>query len=232
MPGKVKLRTIGIGAGSVPVTSFSDTLIGADRAPYIGNNWCLVGSQSTAVSWATMAAYVNIGGSGFAFGDGVSGNNNATNVNAFPAPVDFNAIRAKSLTGGIFSQMKLVSRPIAGTNGAVGPMVGANPGDSTGYGLQLNSTNTNTVLFRMNGNGTFTSLNANVFTNSLGDVIRLELTISGSNCTLKSYQNGTLRDTTVDNSGLGPTSGGLFGMILYGMFNGQIVVSNYAGGTL
>jgi hypothetical protein len=220
------------GGGSPPaVTSFSDTWIGADRPPYMGNSWLLQMTQTTAVLGSDVAAQMNIGATGLGVGNGGGGNLNNTNLLLFPSLVDRAAVVAKSATVGVFSQMTVVSRPIVGINAAFGPAVLLNPGDSSSYHLQLNSTTTNTPLFRMNGNGTYTNLVVSVFATNPGDVVRLEARIVGGFPQLKSYKNGVLLDTTTDNSGLGPTAG-QFGCIWYGTFNGQMVVSNYSGGTL
>lgn len=220
-----------LGSGSVPVTSFADTLTGADRPFFIGNNWFLQMTQGTTVAATDVASQLNISASGLVWGNGGGLNDNGTNLQAYPSTVDRSAILTKSAAAGTFSEMTLQARNIAGISAAIGPAVLMNPGDCSSYHLQLNSANTNTVLFRMNTNGTFTSLNANVFTSAINDVVRLEATIVGGFPVLKSYQNGVLRDTTTDNSGLGPTSG-QFGMMLYGVFQGQATIKNYNGGCL
>jgi len=214
-----------------PVTRFSDTLRGADRPVYIGNDWFLNITQSTAVSGSDVAARLNIGATGMTVGNGDGVNNSNINLLAFPALVSRRAVVTKSAGNGIFSQMVLVARTNPGIQSTVGPAVGLNPGDCANYSLQLNSANNNTVLFRMNTAGTYTALVANVFSSSPGDIVRLEYRIVGGFPELRSYQNGILRNTTVDNSGLGPTAG-QFGMIIYGTFSGIITISDYSGGVL
>lgn len=217
--------------GTPPLTRFADTLKGADRPFFIGNDWLLQITQTTGVLGSDIASHLNIGATGMTIGNGDGLNLNATNLLIFPSKVNRTAVVAKSAGNGIFAEMKLVSKNVVGNGAGVGPAVGLNPGNSTSYHLQLNSLNSNTVLFRMEANGTYTGLVANVFTNAINDIVRLEYRIVGGFPELRSYQNGVLMNTTVDNSGLGPTSG-QFGMIDYGCFTGSITVSDFNGGTL
>jgi len=106
-----------------------------------------------------------------------------------------------------------------------------NPGDESHYFIQVESINFLTSLARRNANGTSTAINANCFNNVDGDIVRLEQRIVGGFPQLKVYQNGVLRSTDLDNSGLGPTSG-LFGFTFSGVFTGKVTVKNFNGGIL
>jgi hypothetical protein len=86
-------------------------------------------------------------------------------------------------------------------------------------------------LFRKDS-GAYTGLVGNCFTNAINDVVRLEVRYVGGFPQLKVYQNGILRTTFLDNSGLGPAAGGQYGFFLSGVFSGQIVVKNFNGGLL
>lgn len=216
--------------GGVPVTSFADTFIGVDRPFLIGDNWFTQMVDAMNVSVSECGTQINIGGTGLVYGTGSGINNSTMAINCFPSTVNRTVVVAKSLLQTTFAEFKLVSAPIAGTTAGIGPAVLMNPGTSLGYLIQLNSVNTNTVLFRRNANGTYTTIRANCFTRAAGDVVRLEALYVGGFPQLKVYQNGVLRSTDVDNSGLGPAAGGQFGFSFSGVFTGQIVISNFNGG--
>jgi hypothetical protein len=215
--------------GSPPRTSFSDTLIGADRPFVMGNNWftqeCLVSN----LSWGEVQTQINIGASGLIYGTGSGINNSTMAINAFPSLVNRAAVVAKSIVTSIFAELTLDSNPVVGVTAGIGPAVLINPGSDVCYLIQWNSVNTNTVLFRRDSNGTYTTIRANCFTRALGDTCRLEAKIVGGFPQLKVYKNGALQSTDTDASGLGPVSG-QFGISFSGVFTGQIVVKNFNGG--
>lgn len=217
--------------GALPVVSFADTLIGVDRPFLIGNNWFLQATADETTAMSDNSALINIGGTGLIYGNGGGLNLNGMSIAAFPSTVNRTAIVARSAVGGIFSQVTLVSRPIAGVDASIGPSVFMNPGDAACYLIQLRSQDTTTSLYRKNSNGTYTNIRASAFANAPGDVVRLEGRIVGGFPELRIYQNGVLRSTDIDNSGLGPTSG-QFGFFMSGVFTGQVVISTFSGGTL
>jgi hypothetical protein len=213
------------------VTRFIDTLKGADRPFVLGNNWFTQECLVTNLPWGDVQAQVNIGATGLVYGSGSGINDLTMAINCFPSLVNRAAVVTKSAQNGIYAQLTLVSKPIVGVGAGIGPSVLMNPGSDVCYLIQWNSVNTNTALFRRESNGTYTVIRANCFTVALGDVGRLEARIVGGFPELRVYQNGILRSTDIDNSGLGPTSG-QFGFSLSGVQTGQIVVSDFDGGTL
>jgi hypothetical protein len=216
--------------GNLPVTAFVDSFIGADRPFMVGDNWFTQCVDVNAVGWQNIEAQVNIGATGLTYGDGSGVNNSTTSVNFFPANVTRLTVVAKSLTQSSFAELTLVSRTIAGVTAGIGPSVLMQPGTALCYLIQWNSVNTNTVLFRRNANGTYTTIRANCFAAANGDTVRLEALYVGGFPQLKVYKNGVLQSTDLDNSGLGPANGGSFGLSLSGCFTGQITVSNFNGG--
>jgi hypothetical protein len=219
------------GGGNRPVTSFADLLTGVDRPFLIGNNWFTQFTSDSGVAMLSVAPELNIGGAGLIWGDGSAPNLNACNIGCYPSIVNRPAVVAGSVTRGEFAELTLVSRPIPGNSAGIGPSVLMNPGSDVQYLIQMESVNTNTVLFRKDS-GAYTVLVANCFANAPGDVVRLESRYVTGFPELRVYQNGVLKSTFLDNSGLGPPSGGQFGMFLSGVFTGQIVVKNFNGGLL
>jgi hypothetical protein len=210
--------------------AFADTFVGGDRPFFIGNDWILICPQSNAVAGVDIAAQVNIGGSGLTYGSGSGINNNGMFVQAIPSRVSRDAVLRACASNGTFAEFQIVSR-VAGIDAGIGPSVCNNPGDESHYFIQVESINFLTSLARRNANGTSTAINANCFNNVDGDIVRLEQRIVGGFPQLKVYQNGVLRSTDLDNSGLGPTSG-LFGFTFSGVFTGKVTVKNFNGGIL
>lgn len=219
------------GAGAaVPVTSFFDSLIGADRPFYMGNDWYLVGTADNTTAPVDWAAQINIGGTGLTYGNGGGVNDNGMFCYAYPSKIDYNAVLGKSLAGGIFAELTIVGRA-AGVDCGIGPFLFSQPGGNPSYFFQVESINAITQLFRKENVGV-TSMVANAFNNVNGDTVRLEARIIGGNVELKSYQNGVLRNTFVDNTASKITSGGLFGIAFQGVFTGTVTVKNFNAGAL
>jgi hypothetical protein len=215
--------------------SFSDTLLGSDRPFYIGDDWDVILTATSTVAPTRQAADLNIGGTGLTFGDGGGSNDNGLSNLMLPNKIDTAKVRALSLTNGIFAQWQFVSRPVAGVDCGPALIVGANAGGEKGYGLRLQSINTDSQLVRGLGFGgadAVAQLVANCFTANPGDIMRIELNFAPTQNTIRSYQNGVLQNTFVDNNALRPTAGGLFGMSLLGVFTGQVTVKNFSGGVL
>jgi hypothetical protein len=217
--------------GSPPRVRFSDPLTGVDRPFLIGNDWFTQFTSDSSVAMLSVAAELNIGGAGLIWGDGSAPNLNGCNIGCYPSLVNRAAVVSKSLGGGEFAELTLVSRPIVGNGAGIGPSVLMNPGSDIQYLIQMESLNTNTVLYRKTSVG-YTVLVANCFANAVNDVVRLESRYVTGFPELRVYQNGVLQTTFLDNSGLGPSAGGQFGMFLSGVFTGQIVVKNFNGGVL
>jgi hypothetical protein len=218
------------GGGPPPITSFSDTLIGVDRPFYIGNQYYLVGladSTNAPVDWA---AQLNIGGTGLTYGSGSGINNNGMNCNAFPSSIDYAATVSRSIAAGLFAQFTIVSKT-AGIDASVGVFLLGNPGTSVCYFTQIHSQDNIAQLFRKNGGAGFVVLVANLFLNAPGDIVRHETQYIGANVQIKSYLNGVLQNTFLDN--IAPIGGGgVFGLSFTGVFTGQVTISNFSGGGL
>jgi hypothetical protein len=227
----VDVFSLGIGGGRQPVVNFADTLTGVDRPFLIGNDWFTQFVSDAGVAMTSVSPELNISGAGLGWGDGSAPNLNSCIMGCYPSLVSRPDVVARSVSRGSFSEMTFVSRPIVGNGAGIGPSVLMNPGSDAQYLIQLNSTNTNTVLFRRN-TGAYTALVANCFTNAPNDVVRLEARYVGGFPELRVYQNGVLRATFLDNSGLGPAAGGQYGFFLSGVFSGQTVVKNFNGGIL
>lgn len=218
-------------AAGFGATAFADPFTGADRPFLIGNDWFTQFTSDAGVAMLSVAPELNIGGAGLIWGDGSAPNLNTCNMGCYPSKVDRVAVVNGSLTRGEFSELTLVSRPIPGNGAGIGPSVLMNPGSDVQYLIQMESLNTATGLFRKDS-GAYTSLVGNCFANAINDVVRLEARYVTGFPQLKVYQNGILRTTFLDNSGLGPANGGQFGFFLSGVFSGQIVVKNFNGGLL
>jgi hypothetical protein len=227
----VDVFSLGVGGGRLPVVNFADPFVGGDRPFLIGNDWFTQFTSDSGVAMLSVAPELNTGGAGLIWGDGSAPNLNACNMGCYPSRVSRPDVVSGSLTRGEFSELTLVSRPIVGNSAGIGPSVLMNPGSDVQYLIQMESVNTNTALFRKD-TGAYTALVANCFANAINDVVRLEVRYVGGFPQLKVYQNGVLRTTFLDNSGLGPAAGGQFGFFLSGVFSGQIVVKNFNGGLL
>lgn len=231
--GSVHFKYLVPPTGVKPVTTYADSLMGPDRAPYMGDNWYLVATQSNLTGGPDTASQINISNSGLTYGDGTAKNNNDMVVLAFPSQVSYPATVIKSLLKGLFVQWTVVSKN-AGTDCSPGMFVFGNPGGEGCYYIRTDSQDNQTRVHR-NVGGSDTVLNNNVFSNTAGDIIRMEVFIdspvAGTN-TLKCYKNGVLGATLTDSSVSRLTSGGSFGICFLGVFQGQVTVATFSGGTL
>jgi hypothetical protein len=226
----VGIRYDGGAGAAVPATSFSDAFSGPDRPFFLGNDWYLVGTADNTTAPVDWGGQINIGAGALTYGNGGGVNDNGMFCYAFPSKVDYNAVLARSLAGGLFAELTIVGRA-AGVDCGIGPFLFAQPGSTPSYFQQIESINAVTQLFRKENAGS-TSLVGNAFNNVNGDTVRLEARITGGNVELKSYQNGVLRNTFVDNTASKITSGGLFGIAFQGVFTGTVSIKDFHGGAL
>jgi hypothetical protein len=208
-------------------TLFADTLKGADRPFYIGNDWLCVHGASDVSTGVTLAAQINIGATGLTFGSGSGNNDNGMRVLIYPGPVDETKVRARSISIGLFVECIFVALVAAGVDCEAGLAIMINPGDEKGYYLDMQSESGNVLLRRTEGAQTVLSTPT---TKAALDLFRLECRIIGTTNELRTYKNNVLVNTFSD---VAPTvQAGLYGMAFMGVFSGQVTVSNFRGGLI
>lgn len=214
-------------AGARIVTSYSDTLQGADNPPYMGAPWMpLLAVGGTGVTGALVDAQINKAAGGTTFGGGGLLQPNMVFV---PSVINMPKVMTGAVARGIFAEAKL-SAKVAGVSCTTGPCVGFNPDPSLWWGLCPQSVSTSADLFRQSG-AVLTSLAATVFNYAINDVFRIEARIVGADTQLKCYQNGVLKTTFTD-VGLTNPTGGLYGMWYISNNTGSETWQNFNGGLL
>jgi hypothetical protein len=224
------IRYDGGGGASVPVTSYAETFIRADQPFLLGNNWYNTVSQSSSWSGANLAAQVNVGGTGATFG---AGGLLFGQCYWIPTLIDVAAVLAQSAIRGVFAQFTITGHA-AGVSGLFGLMCfNPNPNDSNGYMLLMRTTTLTAELFRDVGPGQ-TSLVAPALNWVDNDIIRLEVIPAAAANTCKSYKNGVLQNTFVDNNAARPAqaAGGTFGLCYFSNNTGSLTFKNFSGGVL
>ncbi len=215
--------------GINPATNYMDSWLGPDQPFFLGDNWYTEMDSSANATAADLASVLNTGGGGAAFGKAGLGTA-AFDTKFFPATVYLPLVVSRGLARGLFSQFKLLTVS-GGLTSDMGPFVGGMPNVNTGYWLDVSCESVAVTLYRGLSQA-YVSLVPTVFNYSLGDVIRLEITFGGPSNTLRSYQNGVLRNTFVDSSALRPRSGG-YGLFFLGWANsGQVNITDFSGGVL
>jgi hypothetical protein len=229
---KRHIRQYGAGS-SVPVSSYTDTLLSPDQPFGFGDNWAaqqnLVNPPvGNAFAGTDVASGVNRGATGLSYTN-PGGGGFAPVVFATPIPIDWSFC----LSRGQFSQFQFVS-VTAGVN-RVCVVAFYTPNTAGLYLLQLNTEVAQFSLDRWNGVTQTNLVAPSVATAYVaGDVLRLEvdiLTTPGTTI-VRGKKNGVTVATFNDNSGSRLTRG------MFGMGGGgsnpavTAVVSNYAGGTL
>lgn len=210
------------------VLNFSDTLIGVDRPFYMGDNWALVSSSDNGTAGVDIAAQLNIGGSGLTYGSGSGINNNSMRVQAYPVPIDWNRVRAKSATQGLFAEIQFVQR-VVGIDAEPTLTIFMQPGGQTGYGLNFQSESANVSLFANLGN--VARAISTPTTKANGDILRLEVRPSAASNEIKTFKNNILVRTDIDSDATRPTQG-FYGLAFLGVFTGTVTMSNFRGGVL
>jgi hypothetical protein len=223
----VEIISFGRG-GSMPATQYAETFNRVDQPFFLGNNWNFQPTISCADAPSAMAASVNVGA-----GSATIGGPASLNARSYftPAFVDRAAVTSGMLTRGEFSQFT-IRNVVPGLTGDFGPMVyNPNPNDSNGYMMLLGSSTGIARLFRDMGPGA-TQLVANLFTFLANDIVRLEVTPGVASNSIRSFKNGVLQNTFVDNNALRPTAGGHYGIAWFSNNVGSISFSDYFGGLL
>lgn len=227
----VNLQSNGRGGGLTPADlTFQDPLT-AGVGFYIGPNWGVeITFRSTTMTGDLLDQALNTGAGGMTFGS--VNNLNLGFAQCFPVPVNNRAIIARSSTRGQYAQFRFKLKSGA-LNAIIEIAVMGNAGES-GYAIQLQNLDGGTcALVRHNGNFmASTVLVAALTTYVVNDVLRLEARVIGATVELRSFKNGILVNTFVDNTGSRLTSGRA-GMFLLGQsVNSSMSVDNYDGGSL
>lgn len=220
------------GAGAaLPITSFSDPFIGAGRSMAGPRYYCQM-ENPNGTAGVDVDAQLNFSGAGGIFGSGSGVNNNAMRATFFPSETDPNAVRAGSLTRGAFAQWTLVSRAV-GIDCEAGLIVFGQSGGGVNapcYWLNVQSETTNTGLNMGFGMAVY-AIRANCFANAPGDVVRIEARWSAASNDIRTFQNGVLKTTDIDNNAARP-QGGLNAFGFYGVFTGVLVFKDFSCGLL
>lgn len=223
------IRFDGGSGGAPPVTRYQESFNRADQPFFLGDNWYMQVTDQTGTAPSSMAGSVNVG-AGFAT---IGGAAQLTARSYFtPAFVDRQAITTGMLQRGQYSQFT-VKNIVAGVSGDIGPMVyNPSPNNDNGYMMLLGTTTGIARLFRDMGAGA-TQLVANLFNYVNNDIVRLEVTPAAGANTIRSFQNGILRNTFVDNAGARPTTGGMYGIAWFSNgAAGALSFGDYDGGLL
>lgn len=217
------------GGGSIPTTSFTDSMISGGGA-LAGSAYWNVYSVGNGTAGVDVDAQVNPSVSGLVFGSGSGVNNNPTRVSWFPAGVDPAAVAAGSLTRGSFAQCTLVSRT-AGIDCEVALITFGAPGTDAGYILQFQSESTNVGLHSGRGTVSLYTVRANVTTLAPGDILRLETRWTAASNSLRVLKNGAQVSIDTDVNASRP-QGGQNGFALLGVFTGVVVIKDFSCGLL
>lgn len=213
-----------------PVTQFADSFARVDQPFYIGDDWATIITGSDTVSGVDFAANVNVNANQLVFGDGGGANFNGITAIAYPATINVPIVRTKSLTRGVFAQATL-SAKVAGVDCSAGLMVMGNPNKETCYWLNFPS-NVGFCQVKRSVGGSSITLTTPAFNYTVGKVYRIEFTFAVAQNTIKSFEDGVLVDTTIDNTVGRLSAGGLYGFAYAGSFTGQIGFTNFSGGLL
>lgn len=216
---------------NVPLVTFQDTLVGA-ASFYIGANWdCEITFHATGMDGVSLDTALNTGAGGMTFGNtGLNLSNGF--VQCFPNPVDNRTIIARSSAQGQYVQC--VFRGKAGANNAIVGLGAMMSEGEVGYALLMQSLDAGTAqLIRYNGNfGAGVALDAALLTYIVNDILRMECRVVGTTVEIKSFKNGVLQKTTVDNS-VNRLTSGRAGLFLLGANTvGSVTISDYNGGSL
>lgn len=220
------------GSGFVPITVFSDTLIGADQPLGAGNNWipvfCLTNPGfPTATGWGgtDYSSGVNRGATGLQYRNGGGGGTGPIG-GAIPIPLDYTHIANRNQ----FAELTPVSSTAGG--GVICPVVAYTPNTNTMYALTVQGSGTVAGLIRING-AAFTAIGIAIAYNFL-DVMRVEVdfTTTPGTSIVTAFKNGVQADQVLDNS-VSKATTGIPGIFFLGNTAGnEIVVKNYSGGAL
>jgi hypothetical protein len=218
------------GGASPPVTSFSSTLFNTGAA-LCGTGFYAIFSKGNGSAGVNIDAQINPSAGGLVFGSGSGVNDNPTRVQFYPQTIDNTAMRAGCQTRGQFAQWTLVSRT-AGIDCEC-PLVcfGDPSGNDGGYQLVVQSESTNVSVISGLGAVSFYNVRVNAFTCAPGDTVRMEVTFAAGANTIRTFKNGVLQSTDVDNNGARPLSG-LAGFGLMGVFTGVLVFKDFSCGLL
>lgn len=216
------------GGGALPITQYSETFNRADEPFFLGNNWNFQPSDQCGNAPQSMAGGVNVGAGAATIGTSFG---NLARSTFTPAFVDRQAITTGMLSRGQFSQFT-VKGFLVGISCDVGPMVyNPNPNDANCYMLLL-ATATNLVNLQRSLGAATANIGPGLFAWTTGDIIRLEVTPGATANTVRSYKNGVLLSTIVDNSALRPQGGGHYGLAWFSSNVGTVSFGDYSGGLL
>lgn len=222
------VRYEGGGGAAIPITQYSETFNRPDQPFFLGNNWNFQPTEQCANAPSSMAGGVNVGAGVATIGTGLG---NVARSLFTPAFVDRQAVTAGMLIRGEFAQFT-VKGFVVGISCDVGLMVyNPNPNDGNCYALLLATATSQANLFR-NVGGPAANIGANLFAWATNDIIRLEVIPGATANTVKSYKNGVLQSTIVDNSALRPTGGGHYGLAWFSSNVGTLSFGDFSGGLL